>query len=54
MGLIKEPKNIDFYVLDKQWTDKEKKELSDYIAIRKAKSKKRSTTIVSGKLTLKS
>ena len=43
MGLIKEPKNVDFYVIDKQWTDKEKKELSEYIAARKLKNKKRNT-----------
>ncbi len=40
MGLIKEPKNVDFYVLDKPWTQEEKKELSAFIKLRKAKQKK--------------
>jgi len=31
MGIIREPKNVDFTVLDKPWTDKERKELSVYI-----------------------
>ncbi len=41
MGLIKEPKNVDFYVLDKPWTDKEKKEFSAFIKLRKEQRKKR-------------
>lgn len=43
MGLIREPKNIDFYVLDKPWTDKERKEFSSFIKLRKEQLKKRST-----------
>ena len=35
MGLIKEPKNVDFYVIDKPWTENERKELSAYIKLRK-------------------
>jgi len=31
MGLIKEPKNVDFYVIDKPWTPSEKKEFSRLI-----------------------
>ena len=27
MGLIREPKNVDFYVLDTPWTDEERKAL---------------------------
>lgn len=40
MGLIREPNNVDFYVLDKPWTEEERKELSAYIKSRKEKSKK--------------
>ena len=43
MGLIREPKNVDFYVLDKPWTDKERKEFSAFIKLRKEKRKKRSS-----------
>ncbi len=35
MGLIKEPKNVDFYVIDKVWADNEQKELSAFIKMRK-------------------
>lgn len=41
MGLIREPKNIDFTVLDKPWTDEERKELSAFIKLRKEQRKKR-------------
>ncbi len=41
MGLIREPKNIDFYVLDKPWTEKEKKEFSAFIKKRKEQLKRR-------------
>ncbi len=41
MGLIKEQKNVDFYVLDKPWTVKEKKEFSAFIKLRKEKRKKK-------------
>ena len=41
MGLIREPKNVDFYVLDKPWTDKERKEFSSFIKLRKEQFKKR-------------
>jgi len=44
MGLIKEPKNVDFYVIDKPWTPKEKNEFSELIKKLKSRSKvKRST-----------
>jgi len=43
MGLIREPKNVDFYVLDKQWTDKERKEFSAFIKLQKEQRKKRSS-----------
>lgn len=41
MGLIKEPKNVDFYVLDKPWTITEKNEFSAFIKLRKEKRKKK-------------
>ncbi len=40
MGLIREPKNVDFYVLDKPWTDEERKEFSAFINLRKAQQKR--------------
>ena len=40
MGLIREPKNVDFTVLDKPWTEEERRELSAYIKMRKNKQKK--------------
>jgi hypothetical protein len=41
MGLIREPKYVDFTVLDKPWTDKERKEFSAFIKLRKEQRKKR-------------
>jgi hypothetical protein len=41
MGLIREPKNVDFTVIDKPWTDEERKEFSGYIKMRKEQQKKR-------------
>ena len=41
MGLIREPKNVDFHVLDKPWTDEERKEFSAFIKLRKEQRKKR-------------
>jgi len=41
MGLIREPKNVDFTVLDKPWTEEERKEFSAYIKMRKEQHKKR-------------
>lgn len=35
MGYIKEPKGVDFTVLDKEMTEEEKKRLSAFIAKRK-------------------
>ena len=40
MGLIREPKNVDFTFLDKPWTDEEKKEFSAFIKLRKAQRRK--------------
>ena len=41
MGLIREPKNVDFTVLDKTWTAEERKEFSAFIRLRKEQRKKR-------------
>ena len=43
MGLIREPKNVDFTVLDKPWTDEERKEFSAFIKLRKEQRKRRQT-----------
>jgi hypothetical protein len=43
MGLIKEPKDVDFFVVNKKLTEKERKELSEFIENykrKKASSKK--------------
>jgi len=40
MGMIKEPVNVNFSVLDKQWTAEELSEFSDFVATRKKKRKK--------------
>lgn len=40
MGLIRESKNVDFYVIDKLWSEKELKEFSELIKQRKEKLKK--------------
>ena len=47
MGLIKEPKNVDFYVLDKPWTAQERKEFSAFIKLRKEQRKKRQSRVIS-------
>jgi hypothetical protein len=43
MGLIREPKNVEFTVLDKAWTTEELKEFSAFIKLRKGQRKKRQT-----------
>jgi len=43
MGLIREPQNIDFTILDQPWTEEERKELSAFIKFRKEQRKKRRT-----------
>lgn len=55
MGLIREPKNINFTVLDKPWTSDERKALSMFIQLRKEQRKrkaKRTTTNRKGKATV--
>lgn len=41
MGFIKEPKGVDFLIQSEPLTDREKKEISKYIADYKAKNKKK-------------
>jgi len=46
MGLIREPKNVDFYIQSKPWTEEELKEFSEIIKKSKAANlakEKRST-----------
>ena len=45
MGLIIEPKEVDFYVIDKPWTDEEKREFSELIKKQKEILKKRQRRI---------
>jgi hypothetical protein len=40
MGLIREPKSVDFTVIDNPWTDEERKEFSELIKKEKAKHRK--------------
>ncbi len=47
--MIKEPKNVDFYVLDKPWTEEERKEFSAYIKLRKAQQQKEGKRTISSK-----
>jgi hypothetical protein len=49
MGLIKEPKNVDFTVLDKPWTEEERKEFSAFIKLRKEQRKKRTVRTASSR-----
>ncbi|CAN5440681.1 hypothetical protein BH09BAC5_BH09BAC5_03620 [soil metagenome] len=44
MGLIREPKHVDFYVIDKPWTSSEKKEFSELIKKLKSRSKAKHAT----------
>jgi len=39
MGLIKEPKGVDFIIQSKPLTDTERKEISEYIKSKKEQSK---------------
>jgi hypothetical protein len=52
MGLVKEPDKIDFYVMDKPWTEEERKELSAFIKSRKEQSKKVRNTRTAKKKTI--
>ena len=52
MGLIKEPRDVDFFVIDKPWSEKELKEFSDNIKLRKDLQKKRSNKSLKSKLVL--
>lgn len=44
MGLIKEPKEIDFYVDPRPLTKEEEKRISDFIKADKKKSKRKKKT----------
>ncbi|MGB8492067.1 MAG: hypothetical protein WCE64_13505 [Bacteroidales bacterium] len=44
MGLIKEPKEIDFYVDPRPLTKEEEKRISDFIKADKKKSKRKNKT----------
>lgn len=39
MGIVKEPEGVDFVIQSKPLTEKQQKELSEYIAKRKAEIK---------------
>ena len=41
MGLIKEPQDVDFYVIDKAWSEVELKEFSELIKLHKTQQQKR-------------
>ena len=41
MGLIREPEGVDFVIQSKPLTEKQQKELSEYISKRKLEIKKR-------------
>lgn len=43
MGFIKEPKGVDFIIQSEPLTDKERKEISKYIADYKKKHRKKQT-----------
>ena len=49
MGLIREPENVDFFVLDKPWTIEERNEFSAFIKVRKEQQKKRVQKISTAK-----
>lgn len=49
MGLIKEPEIIDFQVIDKPWSNEEKKEFSALIKLLKEQHKKVNKTILTKK-----
>ena len=53
MGLIREPKNVDFTELDKPWTDEELKEFSAFIKLRKEQRRKRLARTATTKVTRK-
>lgn len=51
MGIIKEPKGVDFYVVNKPVTEEDKKFISDIIAHHKASGKKKRNTVRGSKKT---
>jgi hypothetical protein len=49
MGLIREPKEIDFYVIEKKWTDDELLEFRKHIQSVKSKSQQKSIRHINNK-----
>ena len=49
MGLIKEPKNIDFTVQSKPWTEKELRDFRKLMTALKAKNTKKKRRSISSK-----
>lgn len=45
MGHIKEPKGVDFVIQSEPLTDKDRKEISEFIAEYKAKRRKKRKTV---------
>ncbi|MEI6091640.1 MAG: hypothetical protein WCR42_14385 [bacterium] len=53
MGLIKEPREIDFFVIDKPWSETELKEFSDLIKKQKNQIQKGKVKRINTKIKLK-
>jgi hypothetical protein len=53
MGLIKEPRDIDFFVIDKPWSETELKEFSELIKQKKTLIHKSKVKRINTKITLK-
>jgi hypothetical protein len=51
MGLIKEPEGVDFIIQSPPLTDKERKEISEFIRARKSQIKRRAKRIIAKKAT---
>ena len=54
MGLIKEPEGVDFVIQSPPLTDKERKEISEFIQARKLENKRLTKKIMSKKTTRQS
>jgi hypothetical protein len=53
MGLIKEPRDIDFFVIDKPWSETELKEFSELIKKQKNQIQKSNVKRIDTKIKLK-
>lgn len=51
MGLIKEPEGVDFIIQSLSLTDKERKEISEFIRTRKLQNKRQVNRTISKKAT---